>query len=66
MTDKQWFDFFIVGLIFSFIAGCLIFDAILKAIKSKKAQRIEIETLRRENYRLKAVIECYETWNIRI
>ncbi len=66
MTDKQVFICFIIAVVLAFIAGCLVLDAAWKFIERKKAQRMETESLRRENRRLKAVVECYESWSLKI
>ena len=66
MSDKIIFYLFIAGVILSFIAGCLVCDSIEKSIRQKKAQRFEMETLRRQNRHLKLVIDAYEAWNLKI
>lgn len=64
--DKVIFWAFIVGLILFYIGTCLLWDGIEKSIKARKKQLSEIEKLRKQNHHLKAVIETYEAWNLKI
>lgn len=66
MTDYDVFLLFLLGCVCAFVLGCLVCDMIVRYIKKRKAQRKELEQLRREVRHLKAVIDCYESWNIGI
>ena len=66
MTDYDIFLLFILGCVFAFILGCLVCDAIERYIRKRKAQRLELEQLRKEVKHLEAVIDCYESWNLGI